>query len=67
MKFDASSSALSNGENRSSPSCFYQKLYTQYSSTFFKMSVHATRRHANKTDLIEILLLYHQLNSDQIA
>ncbi len=51
IRFDASSSPLSNGENCSSLSCFYQKLFKKILT-----SIHVTVTHANKTDLIEILL-----------
>ena len=50
--FDASSSPLSNGENRSSLSCFYQKLFQKYTRAFM-LPVYMRQ----KTDFIEILLL----------
>jgi hypothetical protein len=56
-RFDASSSGLSNVENRSSVSCFYQKLLKKYSFAFFEISISITVTGVNKTDLIEILLL----------
>jgi hypothetical protein len=53
-QLDASSSPLSNGENRSSLSCFCQTLFKKYSRAFM-FAVRGTRLSAKETDLIEIL------------
>ena len=49
---DASSSPHLNHENRTSFSCSYRKLFKKYSH-----NARATKIHAKKTDLIEIMLL----------
>jgi hypothetical protein len=59
IRFDASSSALSNDENRCSLSDFYEELFKKYSSVFFEMSVGVTVAQANETYIIKILLLLY--------
>ncbi len=65
--FNASSSALSSSENRSSLSCSHRKLFKKYSFIFFEIIACITITHARKIALIEILLLQFQLKYDQIG